>query len=295
MSASTHLPPSLDTQRLRRLADVLDLEQLEPTLFRSTPQDGETVRIFGGEVAAQAVTAAAATVDADRQVHSIHTYYLLPGDTSQPVVYRVVPERDGGSFSNRSVTAVQDGRVIFTMNASFQVARPGLHHQVPRLDAPAPEAVSPPAVTFAGDPDTAAWLDGLMQRIPVDLRFPEKIGRGPSPHGSPAIRTWMRSAEPLEDHSLTHSAGIVYFSDLFMLSTALIPHGYRIDDAAIQFATVDHSVWMHAPCRADDWFMYEVESDWTGHGRALCRGRIFDRSGRLCASTVQEGTIRVVR
>ncbi|MET0954088.1 MAG: acyl-CoA thioesterase domain-containing protein [Aeromicrobium sp.] len=295
MSTSMRVPSSVDTQPLRRLSDVLALEQLEPTLFRSRQHDGASIRIFGGEVAAQAVTAAAATVDADRHIHSAHTYYLLPGDTSQPVVYRVAVERDGGSFSNRSVTALQDGRVIFTMSASFQVVRSGLQHQVPTLEAPPPDTLPAPSVTFADDPGTTSWLEGLMQRIPVELRFPETIHAGDVRGGKPAIRTWMRSAERLADHRLIQSAGLVYLSDLFMLSTALRAHGHRIDDPAVQFATVDHSVWFHAPCRADDWFMYEIESDWTGHGRALCRGRIFDQAGRLCASTVQEGTFRVLQ
>lgn len=295
MSMSMHLQSSVETQPQRRIADVLALEQLEPTLFRSRPQSGQSLRIFGGEVAAQAVMAAAATVDADRPIHSIHTYYLLPGDTSQAVVYRVSVERDGGSFSNRSVTALQDGQVIFTMSASFQTVRPGLQHQVPQLDAPAPENLAVPSVTFADDPGTMSWLEGLTQRIPVDLRFPEKIHRVDRQGGKPAIRAWMRLAEALEDDRPAQTAGLVYLSDLFMLSTALRAHDYRIDDPAIQFATVDHSVWFHAPCRADTWFMYEIESDWTGHGRAMCRGRIFDRAGRLCASTVQEGTFRILQ
>ena len=279
---------------MRSLSGILQLDQLEPTTFRADVRHGGAGRLFGGEVAAQAVMAATATVAPGRLLHSVHTYFLLPGDSSVPVIYFVRTERDGGTFSNRSVAAHQHGRVIFTMTASFQVPRHGVTHQVPSLRAPSPDVVPVPAVTFAQDKATTDWLDGLMSRIPVELRFPEDFERNAQPvRSQPFTRAWMRSAERLADDPSVQAAAVVYLSDLLMLSTALVPHGIAIDDPGVLFATVDHTVWFHAPCRADDWFMYEVESDWAGSGRALCRGRVFDQNGQLCATTMQEGAIRV--
>lgn len=275
------------------LVDVLDLETVEPTAFRAAARHGAWPRLFGGEVAAQAVVAAARTVTPDRILHSAHTYFLLPGDASLPVLYRVVVERDGGSYSSRSVAAYQEGRVIFTMTASFQRPRSGLSHQVPALDARAPEEVPEMAAMFADDSGTLRWAETITTRFPVEMRFPDGInGRRPgSP--APAERAWIRATEHLPADPVIHAAATMYFSDLLLLSSVVASHGAALDELIEGVATVNHTLWLHSVPRADEWFLYEVASDWAGGGRTLCRGRMLDREGLLFASTAQEGTIRI--
>jgi len=277
------------------LTEILHLERLETYLFRGRSQPGKTTRTFGGEVAGHAVVAAGNTVPADRAIHSAHAHFLLPGDSGHPVVYRVDPVRDGGSFATRRVEAIQHGRVIFHLTASFQRAEDGMSHQVPTLDAPPPEDVAPIEDVLRDDPVNLEWIQALLRRSPVQLRFPEEpprvtVARGQS--APPRQRLWIRSSRPLPDEPLTHAAALVYTSDHLLLSAALGPHQLTIQDPNLQFATIDHTVWFHAPCRADDWFMYDQEGFWAGSGRALCRGSIFDRTGKLCATIMQEGLLR---
>ena len=282
------------------LTQILDLEQLELLLFRGRTRPSSSTRVFGGEVAGQALTAAARTVTGgDRTVHSLHSYFLRPGDPGTPIVYQVDPARDGRSFTTRRVEAIQGGETIFVLSASFQVPEPGLSHQVPRLDAPDPDGLPTAAETLRdADPETAGWLAGMDRSFPIELRFPD----GPPSMATAAAQTWpprqvvwLRSTEPLGDDPALHACAATYASDLMLLPTALLPHAIRFGDPALQMASLDHAVWFHAPFRADDWLCYEQESLWAGGGRALCRGQFFDRAGTLVASVMQEGLVRVRR
>ncbi|MCX4092410.1 acyl-CoA thioesterase [Nocardia sp. alder85J] len=263
--------------------------------FRGAAQAGARRRTYGGRIAAQALLAAGATVAADRPVHSAQTSFLLPGDTSVPMDFAVGVLRDGESFSTRSVEAVQGGRVIFTMVASFHRRETGVGHQVAGLDGPGPEELAEVTDTFADDADTLRWALGLMNTIGAEVRFPELPVRAYAARGEttpPRQSVWMRTTGAVSDDELGQAAGVMYLSDALLLSAALGPHGRTFQDGGIQFATLTHSVWFHAPLRVDDWFRYDQSSRWSGAARALCHGEMLDRSGRLCATTAQEGLLR---
>ena len=278
------------------LEQLLDLEQIEVWTYRGFSFQAGSTRVFGGQVAGQALVAAGRTVPAGRRVHSLHASFLRPGDTAAPLLYTVEPVRDGGSFSTRRVLAVQHGEAVFSLSASFQAAGEGIAHQVPTLVAPGPED-SPDADTVIAqaDPSTQAWYADFRQRIPVEVRLPEGLGRIATVRGEtnpPRQRIWVRSGPRLPDDPLIHVCAVTYVSDLFLLSTAMLPHGVVVGDPDVSVASLDHAVWFHAPFRADEWLLYEQASSWAAGGRALCQGMLFDRSGVLVASVMQEGLIR---
>jgi acyl-CoA thioesterase-2 len=283
------------------LQDILDLEQIEVRVFRGRTRAGQTTatRTFGGEVAAQALVAAGRTVPEDRRVHSLHAYFLRPGDPGTPILYMVDPIRDGRSFTTRRVVAVQHGEAIFHLSASFHVAEPGLAHQQPRLSAADPDGLPTIEESLRGvDEQSRGWFERIAEAFPVEVRFPEELPRFATARGErpePRQRVWLRSAQPLSDDPLIHVCAATYASDLFLLASALPPHGVVIDDPGLQVASLDHAVWFHAPFRADDWLFYDQEGPWAGNARALCRGAFFDRHGTLVASVVQEGLVRVRR
>jgi acyl-CoA thioesterase II len=280
------------------LQQILDLEQIEDQVFRGRSRsEAETTRVFGGEVAGQALVAAARTVAPDRTVHSLHAYFLLPGDPARPILYQVDPIRDGSSFTTRRVVGIQHGAAIFTLSASFQVAEAGVHHQVPELTAADPDDL-PPATTFLQRTDerAAAWYAQLSRRFPLELRFPEEPPALATVRGEtrpPRQVVWIRSAEPLPDDPVLHACAATYGSDLMLLGTALLPHRLQFGHPRLQMASLDHAVWFHGPFRADEWLCYEQESPWAGNARALCRGSLFDRRGTLVATVMQEGLVRV--
>jgi len=281
------------------LAEILDLEQLEVLVFRGRSRRGRGTRVFGGEVAGQALVAAGRTVPADRRVHSLHAYFLRPGDPGAPILYTVDAIRDGRSFTTRRVVAVQHGEAIFHLSASFAAAEDGIAHQRPRLDAPDPEAL-PGARDALRDADQRSqdWIALISEAFPLELRFPEELPRVATVRGEigePHQRVWLRSSQPLPDDPLIHVCAATYASDLLLLSSALPPHGVVLGDPGVQLASLDHAVWFHAPFRADDWLFYDQEGWWAGGARALCRGALFDRHGTLVASVVQEGLVRVRR
>ncbi len=279
------------------LQEILELEQIEVRMFRGRTQSTDVPRLFGGEVAGQALVAAGRTVPADRQVHSLHAYFLRPGDPKTPVLYSVDAIRDGRSFTTRRVVATQHGEAIFNLAASFHVVEPGLRHQVPQLEGIDPDLLPTAEESLASaDERTQIWLRGLRDRIPVDVRFPEELPRVATMRGEPRPprqRAWLRSSQPLGDDPLVHVCAVTYVSDLFLLASALPPHALVIDDGSMQMASLDHAVWFHAPFRADDWLYYDMEGTWAGGARALCRGTLFDRHGSLVASVMQEGLVRV--
>lgn len=280
---------------------ILDLDQLEVNVFRGQSNPTLPTRVFGGEVAAQALVAAGRTVpSADRRVHSIHAYFLRPGNAAKPLIYHVDAIRDGGSFTTRRVVAVQDGEAVFTLAASFhRLEDSGFAHQLATLSAPSPEdSISGEELMRDADPASRDWFAHLESRFPLELRFPAELPRLATLRGErqpPRQAIWLRSRAPLPDDPLIHACAAVFASDLFLLSSSLPPHASVLGDPHVQFASLDHAVWMHAPFRADDWLFYDQEGSWAGHGRALCRGTLFDRTGAQIGSVMQEGLLRWVR
>jgi acyl-CoA thioesterase II len=278
------------------LQEILDLERIEVLVFRGRSRPARGTRVFGGEVASQALVAAGRTVPHPRRVHSLHAYFLRPGDPGAPILYTVDPIRDGRSFTTRRVVAVQHGEAIFHLSASFAVAEDGFAHQRPRLDAPDPEGLPPAREALRGaDERSRAWIEHVSEVFPLELRFPGELPRVASARGErgePHQGAWLRSSEPLPDDPLVHVCAATYASDLLLLSSALPPHGVMFGDPGLTMVSLDHAVWFHAPFRADDWLFYDQEGSWAGSSRALCRGSLFDRQGTLVASVVQEGLIR---
>jgi acyl-CoA thioesterase-2 len=274
------------------LQQILDLERIEDLVFRGRSRPVAETRVFGGEVAGQALIAAARTVVPERTVHSLHAYFMRPGDPGRPILYQVDPIRDGRSFTTRRVVGIQHGEPIFTLSASFQVTEPGVHHQVPELAVPDPDALPTTAELMerAGE-QSVAWFAHFNRRFPLELRFPEEPPAVASVRGEarpPRQVVWVRATERLPDDPALHACAATYVSDLMLL-----PHKLLFGTSGLQMASLDHAVWFHAPFRADDWLCYEQESPWAGGARALCRGSLFDRAGTLVATVMQEGLIRV--
>lgn len=280
---------------LAGLLNVLDLEQLEVNLFRGiSPQNGWQ-RVYGGQVLGQALTAAGRTVDEPRTAHSLHAYFLLPGDPAHPIIYEVERLRDGGSFTTRRVKAIQHGRAIFAMSASFQKDEDGYEHGTEMPEVPPPEALPSAAERVAElidalPPDMRSYW---QRENPIELR-PVDVSRYLSrePQHPPVQHIWLKANGRLSDDLRQHQCVLAYASDFTLLDTALIAHGKLLFDRDIQLASLDHALWLHRPFRADEWLLYAQDSPSASGARGLCRGSFFTRDGRLVASTVQEGLIR---
>lgn len=276
------------------LVAALDLERIERNIFRGrAPPDGRA-RIFGGLVVAQALVAAARTVEA-RTPHSLHAYFVLPGDPSVPIVYEVERVRDGRSFTTRRCVAVQDGRAIFDLFASFQADERGLEHQMAPPEVPDPDMLPNQEQLAAklGDrlpPELRAWFGSkrAIEVRPCSLsRFDPKAPRAPRQD------IWIRASTRLPDDPAIHRAVLTYLSDLTLIDAALAAHGRSLFEPDFSVASLDHALWFHRPCRVDEWLLYTQDSPTTSGSRGLARGLIYDRAGRLCASVMQEGLIRV--
>lgn len=293
-AATTDAVPGTMTDAVAELLAILDLERLETDLFRGgNPKTGWR-RVFGGQVVAQALVAATRTVPDDRPVHSLHAYFLLPGDPGTPIVYEVERIRDGRSFTTRRVKAIQHGRAIFATTVSYQVAEAGLSHQPAMAPVPDPDAL-PGGRDLAeggvpGMPDAVAAY--FARERPILLR-PVDLERytGAEPRAA-AFRVWLRAASALPDDPALHCAVLAYASDMTLLDVALIPHARSVFDPSMQAASLDHAIWFHRPVRADAWLLYAQDSPAAGGGRGFARGQIFDRAGDLVASVAQEGLIR---
>lgn len=274
---------------------LLDLEQIEVDIFRGKRAQEARQRVFGGQVAGQALVAAGRTVAADRPVHSLHAYFLRPGDPNIPIVYEVDRIRDGRSFTTRRVVAVQHGKAIFHLSASFQVAEPGLEHATTMPHVPGPEGLQTLSVRMQ---PYAEETDGWYTRPrPIDVRY---VGDPPliaKKRGLTDVqsRVWMRADGQLPDDPLLHVCAVTFASDMTLLDSTLMAHGRAWDAGDVSGASLDHAMWFHRPFRADEWWLYDQESSWTGASRGLARGSIYTREGALAVSVVQEGLVRVPR
>ncbi len=279
------------SESLEFLVHLLDLEDVEVNIFRGTQPKEERQRVFGGQVAAQALMAAGRTVEGDR-VHSFHSYFLRPGDPAVPILYEVDRIRDGRSFATRRVVAIQHGQAIFNMAASFHRDERGLEHQFPMPEAPDPE-------TLPTLPELLApWRDELAEWFsrphPIDQRH---IGELPFKHSrraDPYLRLWIRADGTLPEDPLLHACVAAYASDMSLFDAMLLPHPVRWDDENFMGATIDHCMWFHRSFRADEWLLYDMDSPVAAGARGLARGFLFDRQGRLVVSMVQEGLMRLV-
>ncbi|HEY8468188.1 MAG TPA: acyl-CoA thioesterase II [Longimicrobiales bacterium] len=277
------------------LLKLFDLEQIEHNIYRGQNRDIGSGRIFGGQVLAQALVAARRTVEEDRDAHSVHGYFILPGDLKAPVVYFVERLRDGKSFTTRRVTAIQHGRAIFNMSASFQVREPGPEHQIQAPEAAPPESLRPELdmIREAAHQIPEPIRPVLTQDRPIDFRPEtprEPVGSGKHP---PLRRIWLRAIGQIPDDLLLHQAVLAYASDYGLLGTALQPHGLSIRTPNLQVASLDHAIWFHRPFRADEWLLYVMDSPAAAGARGFVRGSFFTRDGVLVASVAQEGLMRL--
>lgn len=279
---------------LADLLQVLQLERLEINLFRGVSRDLGFPQVFGGQVLGQALAAACGTLEAGREVHSLHAYFLLPGDVNAPIIYEVDRSRDGGSFSSRRVVAIQHGHPIFHMSASFQIEQHGLEHQDNMPDVPGPENLPDIRALVAQSTDIPPELKRWFQ-IPLPIEFrPLNAEQLMSAHPSEAqTRFWFRAIDTLPDDAVLHRCVLAYASDFYLLRTATQPHGIPFPSAHLRLASIDHAMWFHRSLRADEWLLYCIDSPSASGSRGLARGQIFDRSGRLVASVVQEGLVRM--
>jgi acyl-CoA thioesterase II len=277
-------------------AGLLALEQVERDHFRAPGHGGPRERTFGGTLVAQGLQAAGRTVAPERGAHSLHAYFLRPGDASAPTDYRVTPIRDGTTYATRQVVAEQHGKPTFLLTASFQIPERGREHQVPHLDAPPPEQLPTlEEATARLGGSLGRWFARLPLTRPLDLRFDGELPRAAAARGeaaAPRHRFWLRTREGLPDAQLAHSCVVAYVSDMLLLSTSLAPHATTAGAPDVAAASIDHAVWFHRPFRADEWLFYEQESSLASGGRALCHGRLFARSGELVATVAQEAMIR---
>lgn len=278
------------------LLDLLDLEPIEQNIYRGSNRDIGTGRVYGGQVLAQALIAAGRTVPPDRLPHSVHAYFILPGDLSIPIVYFVDTLRDGGSFTTRRVTAIQHGRAIFNLSASFHRLEPGMEHQDEAPPVPGPEEVELELdrIRAVAHRIPEELRDVVTQDRPLEVRVIDPLPHIDPPPAPPQRRMWFRAAGDLPDDPILHQAVLAYASDYGLLVVALQPHGRTVREARTQVASLDHALWFHRPFRVDDWLLYDVDSPSAWGGRGFARGKIFSRDGRLVASTAQEGLMRAV-
>ena len=281
------------TEALKDLVDLLDLEPIERDIFRGRNTDETRQRVFGGQVAAQALVAAGRTVDQGR-VHSLHSYFLRPGDPLVPILYEVDRIRDGRSFSTRRVVAIQHGKAIFNLQCSFHVTEPdGLVHQSPMPEVPRPDDL--PTVLELLEPHRGNLPDGFFEGRPrpIDQRFIGDLPWFRAGSSEAKSRLWVRADGELPDDPLLHAAVVAYASDMSLFDSILMPHRIRWEDERFMGASIDHCMWFHRPLRADRWLLFDQESPSAFGARGVARGLMYDEDGRLVVSLVQEGLVRV--
>ena len=278
-----------------KLVALLDIERLDELLFRGQCGSVGLGRVFGVQVLAQALVAGLRSVGQERSVHSLHGYFILPGELGHPIIYEVENLRDGGSFSTRRIKAIQHGKVIFVMVASFHRNEEGLDHGAVMPDVPPPNELKSGHELFTGE---FANLPQSMQRFwkrfhsidfrPVDIsRYIDRKRRKPAQH------IWFKAADALPDNPEVHVGLLAYASDFALLETALVAHGKLLSDPDVRLASLDHALWFHRPFRADEWLLYSLDSPSSSGARGFCRGQLFTEDGKLVASSAQEGLMRI--
>ncbi len=283
------------SEAVDELVRLLDLERIEDNIFRGQSRDIGGRSVFGGQVLSQSLVAAGRTIERDRMAHSLHAYFLRPGDMEAPIVYEVDRIRDGKSFTTRRVKAIQHGRPIFNMACSFQVHENGGEHQIDMPDVPPPEELKSEMEL------RALVVDHLPEKLRAKFMQPRPIEFRPidpenpfQPEKKPPYRNyWLRAAGKLNDDMALHQAVLAYASDFWLMGTAMLPHGLTFMMRHVQVASLDHALWFHRPFRADEWLLYSMDSPSSGNSRGFNRGSIFTRDGKLVASVVQEGLVRV--
>jgi acyl-CoA thioesterase II len=276
------------------LVRLLDLERIEKDVFRGRSPNVAMQRVFGGQVAGQALVAAGRTVPHDRIVHSLHSYFIRPGDPSAPIVYNVDRVRDGRSFTTRRVVAVQHGDAIFALSASFQLQQDGLSHQSPSPESPHPLSLPTAQERDRGNEDKLPPFHRIPW--PFEVRYADKPSweqRSEGPREFGEYRIWMKATGRLPDDPLVHACALTFAADLTLLDSVLVRQGLAVSEDPIQMASLDHAVWFHRPFRADEWLLYSQESPSASGSRGLCLARIFDADGMHVASVMQEGMIRL--
>jgi acyl-CoA thioesterase II len=282
---------------LRNLLDLLDLEPLEHDLYRGQNRDIGSGRVYGGQVLAQALVAAGRTVEPDRIAHSLHGYFILPGDLDVPIVYFVDRLRDGRSFSTRRVTAIQSGKTIFNLSASFHREEEGPEHQGSMPDVPSPDEVPREVdlIRLIADRIPASLREIYTQERPIEFRPIEPVDPFQPRAAEPVKHAWLKAAGEMPEDLLQHQAVLAYASDYGLLGAALLPHALSFRQPHVQAATLDHAMWFHRRFPVDEWLLYTMESPSAGGARAFTRGSIFTREGNLVASVAQEGLLRLRR
>ncbi len=276
------------------LIALLDLEPIEVNIFRGTSPQDRSQRVFGGQVLGQALVAASRTVDG-RFCHSLHAYFLVPGDPKVPILYEVDRSRDGTSFSSRRVVAIQHGRQIFHMSVSFHIAEVGLEHQIEPPNVPPPDAL-PSEDDFRrrmADSIPAEYREHFLRKRPIELRPVDRADIFRPEKRPPHQAVWVRATGALPDDVALQQCVLAYASDMTLLDTSLLPHGIGWFDNRIQMASIDHAMWFHRPFRADAWLLYVQDSPSASDARGINRGLVFTQDGKLVASVAQEGLMRL--
>lgn len=283
--------------QLEQMLELLDLEPLEVNLFRGRSPAGDRDRVFGGQVLAQALVAAGRTVEEGRRAHSLHGYFLRLGDPTVPILYQVDRIRDGRSFTTRRIVAIQHGRAIFNMSASFQVEEEGFEHQMAMPDAPGPEGLPGDPELFerfrsSAPPGIAETDHWMTQERAIEQRYADPINWFAPEQKDPRQRVWLRTTGPLPDDPELHLVVLAYASDMSLLDAATMPHAATYFDHSMQIASLDHAMWFHRPVQADQWLLYTSESPSASNARGFSTGTVHDLAGRLVASVTQEGLLR---
>jgi len=279
------------SESLEFLVNLLDVETIEVNIFRGKHPAEERQRTFGGQVAAQALMSAGRTVERGR-VHSLHSYFLRPGDPRTPILYEVDRIRDGRSFTTRRVVAIQHGKAIYNMQASFHSEETSLEHQFVMPDVPGPETIRPLAERVADEfGDIDEWF---KRQHPIDQRFIGELPWSPLRSKEPRQQIWIKADGVLPDDPLLHACVITYASDMSLMDAMLKPHAIDWENESFMLASLDHCMWFHRIVKADEWLLYDTDSPITHGGRGLARGFLYNEAGQLMISMVQEGLTRVV-
>lgn len=279
------------SEALAFLVDLLDLERIEVNTFRGRHPIEERQRTFGGQVAAQALMAAGRTVEAGA-AHSLHSYFLRPGDPSIPILYEVDRIRDGRSFTTRRVVAIQHGRAIYNMQASFHAEEVSIEHQFEMPDVPGPESIG--RLDERIQVEFGDFDEWSLRQHPIDQRFIGELPWSPKRSREPRQRIWIKADGELPDDPLLHACVITYASDMSLLDSVLAPHSIRWDNGQFMVASLDHCMWFHRNARADEWLLFDMDSPIAHGGRGMARGFLFNQAGQLMTSMVQEGLTRSI-